>query len=212
MAMPSWVLVPRPISSSTIRLRSVAARSTEAVSSISTMNVERPPARSSTAPMRVKMPSTSPIRAAGPARTSPTCASSTISATCRIQVLLPAMFGPVRIDKLIAVAPRHQPGIVRLERPRHLDDRVAPADDLDDVAVVDLGLDPAALGRHDGEREQRVGGGQVAGQIAGRAGRLGGRARSSVSSARASAATALSASASSWACSSSSRVEYRSTF
>ena len=59
------MLVPRPISSSTIRLRGVALFRMFAVSVISTMNVDCPRARSSLAPMRVKMRSTKSIRAAG---------------------------------------------------------------------------------------------------------------------------------------------------
>jgi hypothetical protein len=60
---PSKVLVPRPISSISTRLRSLALCRMLAVSSISTMKVERPPARSSAAPMREKMRSTGPMRA-----------------------------------------------------------------------------------------------------------------------------------------------------
>ena len=60
---PSKVLVPRPISSIRIRLRAVALCRMFAASVISTMKVERPPARSSAAPMRVKMRSSGPITA-----------------------------------------------------------------------------------------------------------------------------------------------------
>jgi hypothetical protein len=45
--------VPRPISSISTRLVAVARFRMYAASVISTMNVERPPARSSAAPMRV---------------------------------------------------------------------------------------------------------------------------------------------------------------
>jgi hypothetical protein len=60
-ARPSKVEVPRPISSISTRLWSVAPCRMAAASVISTMKVERPEARSSEAPMRVKMASTGPI-------------------------------------------------------------------------------------------------------------------------------------------------------
>ena len=63
--MPSKVLVPRPISSSTARLRGVSWVRMLAVSFISTMKVDSPPARLSEAPTRVKRRSTTPISAAG---------------------------------------------------------------------------------------------------------------------------------------------------
>ena len=95
MLMPSNVLVPRPISSSTIRLRAVALFRMFAVSCISTMNVLRPRARSSLAPTRVNTRSTIPISASAAGTNEPICAMITISATCRMYVDLPAMFGPV---------------------------------------------------------------------------------------------------------------------
>ena len=52
---PSKVEVPRPTSSSSTRLSGVAVLRICDVSVISTMNVERPRARLSLAPMRVKM-------------------------------------------------------------------------------------------------------------------------------------------------------------
>ena len=66
-----------------------------AVSAISTMNVDWPRARSSEAPTRVKMRSTRPMRARDAGTKLPACASRTVSATCRSNVLFPAMFGPV---------------------------------------------------------------------------------------------------------------------
>jgi hypothetical protein len=63
MLMPSKVLVPRPISSSTIRLRGVALFRMLAVSCISTIKVLRPRARSSLAPTRVNTRSTRPSSA-----------------------------------------------------------------------------------------------------------------------------------------------------
>ena len=80
MDSPSKVDVPRPISSSTTRLRSVAWWRMAAVSAISTMNVDWPRARSSEAPTRVKMRSTRPMRARDAGTKLPACASSTVSA------------------------------------------------------------------------------------------------------------------------------------
>ena len=82
---PSKVEVPRPISSISTRLCSVALCRMLAVSVISTMKVERPPARSSEAPMRVKIWSTGPIRALSPARScrSGRAARSARSGACR---------------------------------------------------------------------------------------------------------------------------------
>ena len=61
----------------------------------SVLNVDCPDERSSPAPTRVKMRSTRPIDAAEAGTKLPHCAISTISATCRRYVDLPAMFGPV---------------------------------------------------------------------------------------------------------------------
>ena len=66
------------------RLAAVALFRIVAVSFISTMKVERPPARSSAAPMRVKIWSIGPSRAARAGTNAPTCAMSAISATCRM--------------------------------------------------------------------------------------------------------------------------------
>jgi hypothetical protein len=55
-----------------------------ATSVISTMNVLWPEARSSAAPMRVKMRSTMPMRAAFAGTKEPICARSTMSATWRM--------------------------------------------------------------------------------------------------------------------------------
>ena len=63
MDMPSKVLVPRPISSRIRRLRLVACLRMSETSVISTMKVDWPALRSSLAPMRVKIRSTTPIRA-----------------------------------------------------------------------------------------------------------------------------------------------------
>ena len=80
------------------RLARVALCKMFAVSVISTMNVERPPARSSEAPMRVKIRSTGPIVADSAGTKLPMCARIAISAVWRMYVDLPPMFGPVTIS------------------------------------------------------------------------------------------------------------------
>ena len=81
MLMPSKVEVPRPISSKISSECAVACRRISATSLISTMKVDWPPARSSLAPMRVKMRSTTPMRALLAGTNEPTCAMSVMSAT-----------------------------------------------------------------------------------------------------------------------------------
>ena len=93
-ASPSYVAVPRPISSSTTRLRDVAVFRITAVSVISTMNVDRPRARLSAAPMRVNTRSTMLSVAESAGTNDPICARITIAAACRRYVDLPPMFGP----------------------------------------------------------------------------------------------------------------------
>src|SRR6202022_2719397 len=66
-----------------------------AVSTISTMKVERLRARSSAAPTRENKRSTMPIRARDAGTKLPICASSAISAFWRRKVDLPAILGPV---------------------------------------------------------------------------------------------------------------------
>ena len=66
-----------------------------AASVISTMNVERPPARSSAAPMRVKIASSGPSSALAAGTYDPQCASSAMTAAWRMYVDLPPMLGPV---------------------------------------------------------------------------------------------------------------------
>jgi hypothetical protein len=83
-ASPSKVEVPRPISSISTSERGPAAARIVAASVISTMKVERPPARSSEAPIRVKIRSIGPISQARAGTKLPQCASSAISATCRM--------------------------------------------------------------------------------------------------------------------------------
>ena len=91
------MLVPRPISSRMSRERPVAWFRISAVSTISTIKVERPACSSSWAPMRVKMRSTRPISAISAGTKLPIWAMSTISATWRKKVDLPLMLGPVMI-------------------------------------------------------------------------------------------------------------------
>ena len=95
MLMPSNVEVPRPISSRITKLSFVAFFRISATSVISTMKVDCPAARSSDAPTRVKMASTTPICAAAAGTKLPICAIRAISAFWRMYVDLPAMFGPV---------------------------------------------------------------------------------------------------------------------
>ena len=92
---PSYVLVPRPISSRITRLRGVAVLRMRAVSVISTMNVLWPRDSSSLAPTRAKMRSATPIVARRAGTKLPICAISVSSAAWRMYVLLPAMLGPV---------------------------------------------------------------------------------------------------------------------
>jgi len=106
--IPSKVEVPRPISSRTTRLRDVISCRIAAVSDISTMNVDWPAARLSLAPMRVKMRSTSGIRADAAGTKQPQWASSTISAVWRRNVDLPAMLGPVITISRRLSSPRRQ--------------------------------------------------------------------------------------------------------
>ena len=105
MDIPSKVDVPRPISSRMSKLFFVAQRSSSDTSVISTMNVDCPADRSSLAPMRVKMRSTTPMWALCAGTNEPICAMSTISATCRIYVDLPAIFGPVMMLTRSSFAP-----------------------------------------------------------------------------------------------------------
>ena len=95
---PSKVLVPRPISSRIRRLLFVAFRRILATSVISTMKVLCPLARSSEAPTRVKIRSTTPIFAEEAGTNEPICAIRTIRAVCLMYVDLPAIFGPVIME------------------------------------------------------------------------------------------------------------------
>ena len=140
------MLVPRPISSRTTSERRVARRRTFAVSFISTMKVLSPRARLSLAPTRVSTRSTTPMRARRAGTNEPICARITTSATCRMSVDLPAMFGPVTSQRRAARRPcvrrRVERDVVRHEAPRGgelLDDGVARVLEHELERVVDLG-------------------------------------------------------------------------
>ena len=89
------MLVPRPISSRITRLRRVARRRISAASFISTMNVDRPRVSASDAPTLVNTRSATPTAAASAGTKLPIWAMIAVSATWRITVDFPAMFGPV---------------------------------------------------------------------------------------------------------------------
>ena len=141
IAIPSYVLVPRPISSRMSSDRGVALWRIALVSIISTMKVDCPDVRSSPAPTRVKTRSTTPIRADDAGTKLPHCAISTISATWRRYVDFPAMFGPGEHDDL-RIAGRER-RVVRDERAggeRALDHRVAPV-------AISIASPPSSSGR-----------------------------------------------------------------
>ena len=72
------------------------------------MKVDWPRERSSAAPTRVKILSAMPIRAFLTGMKEPICAMMTSSATCRMKVDLPAMFGPVMIPIWLEEVSRRQ--------------------------------------------------------------------------------------------------------
>ena len=84
MLMPSNVEVPRPISSKITRLFAVAYWRISATSVISTIKVDCPAAKSSEAPTRVKIASTTPMRHARAGTKLPICAISAMSAVWRM--------------------------------------------------------------------------------------------------------------------------------
>ena len=93
-AAPSAPEVPRPTSSIITKLFLLALFKIVAVSSISTIKVERPEARSSEAPILVKMRSISPMIASLAGTNEPMRAMIAIKAVWRIKVDLPPMLGP----------------------------------------------------------------------------------------------------------------------
>ena len=98
MLTPSYVLVPRPISSSNTKDRGVSPLRMAAVSFISTMKVDSPLLMLSVAPTRVKMRSNSPSLASLAGTNDPACPKSETRAVCRRRALLPDMLGPVTIN------------------------------------------------------------------------------------------------------------------
>ena len=87
--------MPRPISSIRTKELGLAALRIAAASVISTINVDRPLARSSLAPIRVKTRSMGPRTQSLAGTKLPMWASITIRAVWRMKVDLPPMFGPV---------------------------------------------------------------------------------------------------------------------
>src|SRR5919108_749881 len=111
MARPSNVEVPRPTSSSSTRLRDVRLLRIDAVSTISTRNVDWPRARLSWAPTRVNRRSIRPSRAERAGTKAPICASTTMWPVCRRYTDLPAMLGPVRITTRASSSRRRSFGV-----------------------------------------------------------------------------------------------------
>jgi hypothetical protein len=89
------VAVPRPISSRITSALGPAWFRIAAVSTISTMKVERPRARSSAAPTRLNSGRRRRYAPSAAGTKAPACARTAISAFWRRKVDLPAMFGPV---------------------------------------------------------------------------------------------------------------------
>ena len=82
-----------------------------AASVISIMKVDWALARSSAAPMRVWIASIGPSRQREAGTKEPIAASSTVSATWRMKVLLPPMFGPVMTSRRRAASSRQSLGM-----------------------------------------------------------------------------------------------------
>ena len=156
MDKPSKVAVPRPISSRMTRARGPARLSIAAVSTISTMKVERPRARSSAAPTRLNRRSTAPREQARAARNNGLREH-------RDQRVLPqegALAGHVGAGE------QPQPGAGRkgaivgdelaVAGAHSLDDRVAPALDMEVGSVVHFRPAIAAF-----DSERGAGGGDV---------------------------------------------------
>ena len=132
-----------------------------AVSTISTMKVERPRARSSAAPTRENSRSTTPMCAGCAGTKEPICAMIAISAFWRRKVDLPAMLGPVisQMRPAVRICRRRQVAIIGDEgravaRQRLFDHRMAAALDDEGEAVIDMRAGIVALG---GERGKRAG-------------------------------------------------------
>ena len=143
--------VPRPISSRITKLRGVAWVRIAAVSTISTMKVERPRARSSPAPTRLNRRSTTPscARAAGTIAArlrqhAPAARSGAGRSTCR-----PCWGRSISHSRSLAAPSAQSLGTKRSPAcaQRRLDHRMAPAFDLEARLLDDLGPAPAALRR-----------------------------------------------------------------
>ncbi len=132
--------MPRPISSRMTSEREVARLRMAAVSTISTMKVERPWAMSSLAPTREKTRSTTPIWALSAGTKLPVWARMAISAFWRRKVDLPPMLGPVTSqsappDRSVSLATKGWPSALHIG----FDHRMAAAGDGEGEAVVDDG-------------------------------------------------------------------------
>ena len=141
--------------------RSVAWLRMAAVSTISTMKVERPRARSSAAPTRENSRSTMPMWAERAGTNEPIWASTAMSAFWRRKVDLPAMLGPVTSQMRASVTSSKPVGIsgraaastqsFSMKAPllaclqRLLDHGMAAAADLERGAVVERGPHIALL-------------------------------------------------------------------
>ena len=150
-----------------------------AVSTISTMKVERPRARSSAAPTRLKSRSTTPMCARSAGTKEPIWARIAMSAFWRRKVLLPAMLGPVTSQSRCArpeVAVVGDEGAAPACRcERRLDHRMAPARDLEGRLQFDeRAARSARSSRELGQPRGDVEGGERRG---GRGDRLGARER-----------------------------------
>ena len=120
-----------------------------AVSTISTMKVERPRARLSAAPTRLNRRSTIPTLARAAGTKLPAWASTAISAVWRRKVDLPPMLGPV-ISHSRSSGPSDRSLATNrspVSRKRAFDHRVPARVDLEARLVGQLGQRPAALGR-----------------------------------------------------------------
>ena len=142
IASPSRVAVPRPISSTTTSERGPAWCRIAAVSVISTMKV-RAPARQVVGRAD---PAEQPIHHADVALSagtgSPAWASTTISAFCRRNVDLPAMFGPVSSSTAGRATGRNRSARRRAGRPARLPPRDAGRPDRELIAVGHLRAAP----------------------------------------------------------------------
>mmetsp|Transcript_3735 Transcript_3735/g.13474 ORF Transcript_3735/g.13474 Transcript_3735/m.13474 type:complete len:235 (+) Transcript_3735:697-1401(+) len=99
MAVPCDASVPRPSSSTMTNVPGVHAESMLFISIISTANELKPSLGLSVLDIRTMRASRRGTRAACAGTCKPHCASNAHAATARKTVLLPAMFGPVKMSK-----------------------------------------------------------------------------------------------------------------